>query len=324
MLKELCAALLLIATVACGGNKGTAPSPTTTTPPTTAATFSLSGRVTGGSIYTGGSTYTAISGATVSIIDGPNVGRSATTDASGNYNVGGLQLSGFTVNVFAANYVTQSRGVTLTSNQTLNFELTQPPPPIVITGQVTDATTSAPISGAIVSINGRYRTTTNFAGMYSDAGLLDAGSNTNITYVSANNYVSDYRYIRGTTQNVHLNRLERITAGASKLLTVAPDDSLCVNNLQDTPGLGPDYVCRSVRVITPSDGILIVEAISTQSGTHAMIEVETVGDYRFVYPMSNPASIQVTAGTEVVVNVEVPSASTNSQSFIVSTSMSTR
>jgi hypothetical protein len=320
MLKQLCAALLLIATIACGGNKGTAPSPspTTTTPPTTATTFSLSGKV------TASGTLLAISGAQVSIIDGPNAGKSTTTDGSGSYTFAALQQSGFTVTVSAPNYMSQSLGVTLTSNQTLNLTLTQPPPPFLLTGQVTDAATSAPISGAIVSINGRYRTTTDVAGMYSDAGLLDAGNNTNVTYVSANNYAPDYRYIRGTIQNVHLNRLERITAGASKLLTVAPDDSLCVNNVQDTLGLGPDYVCRSVRVITPSDGILIVEAISTQNATHPVIEVETVGDYRFVYPMSNPASIQVTAGTEVVVNVEVPSASTARQAFIVSTSMSTR
>ena len=99
------------------------------------------------------------------------------------------------------------------------------------------------------------------AGNYSDTGLLDAG-NSNITSVSANNYVSDFRYIRGTTQNVHLYRIERIGAGDLKSVTIAPDDTLCVNNVQDLPGLGQDYVCRSVRVMARSDGVMTLEARS--------------------------------------------------------------
>src|SRR5687767_9869907 len=62
-----------------------------------------------------------------------------------------------------------------------------PPRSIVLSGQVTDSTTSAPISGAIVSINGRYTATTNSSGNYSVTGLLDAGGDSNYTYVSANN-----------------------------------------------------------------------------------------------------------------------------------------
>ena len=105
-------------------------------------------------------------------------------------------------------------------------------------------------------------------------------------------------------------------------MTVAPDDTLCVNNVQDTPGLGPDYVCRSVRVVAPSDGIMTLEALSTQGGAHPPLEVETVG----VSPCcserkGNPTSIQVTAGTEVVVNVEMVLGSATSQSFTLTTSM---
>ena len=80
----------------------------------------------------------------------------------GQLQLTGLQLSGFTVSVSAASYVPQSRGVTLTSNQTLSFGLNHPPTPnFTLTGQVTDSATSAPISGATVSINGRYTTVTD-------------------------------------------------------------------------------------------------------------------------------------------------------------------
>jgi Carboxypeptidase regulatory-like domain len=312
--KRGCAVLIVIVASACDGRSTTtSPSPT---PTTTATTFSLSGTVTDSTAASG------IAGATVRIADGPNVGKSAATDGSGNYSLTGLQPSGFTVSVSATNYVSQATGVTLTSNQALSFRLSPPPTPTVLTGRVTDSTNSAPIAGAIVSINGRYRGTTDSLGNYSVAGLLDAGGNYNFTYVSANNYTSDYRYIRGASQNVRLNRIERITAGGSTAVTVAPDDSLCVNNVQDFPGLGQDYVCRSVRVVAPSDGVMTLEAVSTQGGAHPPLEVETVG----VSPccserMGNPTSIPVTAGTEVVVNVEMVLGSTTSQSFTLTTSM---
>ena len=197
-----------------------------------------------------------------------------------------------------------------------------PPATIVLTGQVTDSTTSAPISGAIVSINGRYRATTDSSGNYSVTGLLDAGRGYDFTYVSAGNYVSDYRYIRGTSQNVRMNRIRRITAGDSTVVTVAPDDTLCVNNVQDTPGLGQDYVCRSVRVVATRDGTMMLEAVSTQGGAHPPLEVETAaGDIGPCCWLDNPRSIQVKAGTEVIANVEMVLGSTISQSFTLSTSM---
>jgi Carboxypeptidase regulatory-like domain len=106
--------------------------PTTTTP----TMFSLGGRV------TDSGTGTGISGAIVSIADGPNARVATSTDISGNYSFTGLQQSGFTVNVSASNYVSQSKGVTLTSNQTLSFQLTRQP------------TTPTPSGTTIISFNG--------------------------------------------------------------------------------------------------------------------------------------------------------------------------
>jgi len=190
---------------------------------------------------------------------------------------------------------------------------------ILLTGQVTDGTTSAPISGATVSFTLGGRTTTDSLGNYSVTGSLEAQYN--VTYVSANNYASDYRIIRATSQNFHLHRIVRITAGDSTTVTVAPDDTLCSNNLQDD-AFSSNHVCRSVRVVAPSDGVMTLEAVSTQGGAHPPLEVETVG----VSPccserMGNPTSIPVRAGTEVVANVEMVLGSTTSQSFTLNTSM---
>lgn len=114
---------------ACGGGSGTATSPTptastpaATAPPTSTATqtlYTLGGRV------VDGTTSAAIGGATLSIADGVNAGKTATTDASGNYSFSGLQLSGFTVNATAGAYLPSGQGVTLPSGQPLNFSLTQ-------------------------------------------------------------------------------------------------------------------------------------------------------------------------------------------------------
>jgi hypothetical protein len=195
------------------------------------------------------------------------------------------------------------------------------PPTIVLTGQVIDAVTLAPVVGAAVSINGRYATVADNQGGYTVTGLLDAGANYDFTYVSANNYASDYRYIRSMPHNIRLYRIERITAGESKLVTVAPDDTLCFNNMQDSPA-GQDHVCRTVRVVALTVGTLTIEALSTQDGAHPPLEVEVAGE-PVDWSLQNPKSFHVAAGTEVVVNVEMKmsAASTTSQSFIVMTSM---
>jgi hypothetical protein len=314
MVKRVCAAGSLCAALACGGEKATVTSPSAAA--TILATFSLRGTITGISNYTG-IPSTPLGGATVSVINGPNAGRSTATDVSGKYVLADLQQSGFTVDVSAVGYVSTSRPVTLASNQTLDVTLTQPPSAIVLSGRVVDAGTTAPISGAIVSINGRYRASTDDSGTYTVAGFLDLGS-TSFTYVSAASYTADYRYIHGTTQNVQLYRIDRITAGASKPLTISPGDTLCVNNVQDFPGLGPDYVCRSVYVVAPVDGVMTLEAVSTEDGTRPTMEVKTVD----VTPcrserLENPTSIDVKAGTDVVVHVEMPASSARPQSLHV-------
>ncbi|PYQ95710.1 MAG: hypothetical protein DMF96_21180, partial [Acidobacteria bacterium] len=94
--------------------------PSTPTGPTT---FSLSGQI------TDSATDAGISDAAVLIRDGPNGGRVTRTDASGNYSLADLLQSGFTVTASAQDYESQSKGVTLTSNQSLSFQLTRTQPP---------------------------------------------------------------------------------------------------------------------------------------------------------------------------------------------------
>jgi hypothetical protein len=110
--------------VVCLPTAGACASPT----PAPTPTFSLSG------VVTDNKTRIGISGATVSVANGPNAGKSTTTDSLGDYSFTGLQqLPLVTVNASASNYVSQSNVVPLTSNQTLSFHLIPQPPPGAIT-----------------------------------------------------------------------------------------------------------------------------------------------------------------------------------------------
>lgn len=105
----------LILASACGGSNSTTTSPTPT--PTGPRTFALKGQV------TDSATSKEVSSATISIVDGPNAGLSATADASGRYEFATLQQAGFTVSATADGYGSASNGVTLTSDQIANFRI---------------------------------------------------------------------------------------------------------------------------------------------------------------------------------------------------------
>lgn len=168
---------------ACSGG-GTATSPTPAPPPV-ATTFSLSGRV------TDSATATAIAGATVSIADSINAGKTATTDASGNYSFTGLQQAGFTVNAVAAAYRLSAQSATLTTNLTLNFSLAQQS----FAGNWSGATQQGSINGlpsitfAVSNTNTLTALNMRFAGAsscgisgFSFPGILPAITNSSFTW----------------------------------------------------------------------------------------------------------------------------------------------
>lgn len=191
-------------------------------------------------------------------------------------------------------------------------------------GRVQNALTSAPIAGAVVSIDGRTTATTDEAGHYSVTGSTVIGQGFDFTYVSAAEYEPDYRFF-GTANDFRLFPIQRIEAGRSAALLVTPDDSLCVNNMQDFPGLGPSYHCHAVRVVAAHAGRLSIEVRTADGALHSQVEVETVnGSSCCSERIQNPTSLDVTEGLEVVVRVEIPWDSVSSQSFVVNTQISPR
>jgi hypothetical protein len=100
-----------------GGGGGTAPTPVSTTT-TAPQTWTLQGYV------TDSSNGRPVGGATVTVLDGPNSGRTASTDGNGYFVLANLTQSGFTIRVCASAYDCTNRGVTLTSNLQVDVRLT--------------------------------------------------------------------------------------------------------------------------------------------------------------------------------------------------------
>jgi hypothetical protein len=300
--------------IGCGGSETEMQSPAA---PTATTTFTLSGQV-----ITSG-TRVPISEAIVSVINGHDAGKSTITDASGKFTFTEMLGASVIVEVSAAEYFPNRAPLAISETQTIF--LVPLGPAIQLSGQVIDHGTSVPIAAATVDINGRYRTTTDASGKYSLAGRLDIGDSS-ITHAFAEGYESHTRYVRGNpAQSFRLRRTERIPIGQSSSVTIHPDDSLCYNNFQDPsfglPGSG--FLCRTVRVVTQSEGMLTVEAVSTDGRSRPALELEVLDpSFCCIERMDNPISIKVRTGTEVLVNVGMPERSTASESFIVTTSMS--
>ena len=86
---------------------------------TAVATFTLSGVVT----ETPPTVSTVLAGARVTILDGANAGKGATSDARGEYQIAGVVNGGYTVSVTLAGYVSVARPVGIDGNTTLNLRL---------------------------------------------------------------------------------------------------------------------------------------------------------------------------------------------------------
>ncbi len=154
-MKKIACVLISVFAVGCGSSS-TAPtsSPPVVTPPV-AQTFTLSGTVTS-------TTGNPVNGATVRVVDGTNAGKSTTTGSSGAYSLAGLAVAGQTVNASASFYTAASKGVSTTSNQTLDFQLA--PVPLFALAGKGDNVFTLPASVAKVHVTGHF---------------VDQGSNSN-------------------------------------------------------------------------------------------------------------------------------------------------
>ena len=116
--------VLAMSMVACGGAKvpthptGSPPSPSPPPAPSS-PTWTLSGTIS----ETTPTASTPIVDASVTVVDGPNAGSSATSDANGAFQLARLAPGSFLIRTQAANYVERSGSVTLAGDHTVTIEL---------------------------------------------------------------------------------------------------------------------------------------------------------------------------------------------------------
>jgi len=117
MMRVLLALVLGCSLAGCGSSS----SPSTPTPPVNLVnTWNVTGTVSSSS---GG----GITGATVAVLDGPDLGKQVTADTAGRYSFSGLQQAGFSIRASASGYNPVTRGITLTANTVADFQLTRQP-----------------------------------------------------------------------------------------------------------------------------------------------------------------------------------------------------
>ena len=136
--------------------------------------------------------------------------------------------------------------------------------------------------------------------------------------------VSDPRYegyaawILGTAstiiENIRLRHTGRMPAGTSTMLTIAPDDTICVTDVWP----GRELICAIEHVGALTSGTLRLEVVPSKTDVAVPI-IEAYGDHG--YGRGNPISIPVTAGREYAVWVEIPWGLVASQSVSLETTM---
>jgi len=183
--------VLALAVAGCGSSSSssTPTSPTVTPTPTptpTTTTASLTGTVSN-------SSGEGISGATVTVLDGPEASASVATNSSGLYTFSSLTTGNVNFSVTAAFYQDSFGGVFIDGTNTLNFTL---PRALVPIGGSVEASTGERLVGATVTVldgvNAGETAVTNANGDYRFAEL--ASGNVNFR-ASATGYDDDRRGI---------------------------------------------------------------------------------------------------------------------------------
>ena len=124
---------------------------------------------------------TPLAGVVVQIIDGPHMGKSATTGSDGSYQIVGVS-GGMTLTATKSGYKTQTKSGTVSANTTLNFALAIDIVTYTLSGYVREdgvassSTAGEPVSGVVVRVtDGPYidkSSTTGSDGRYEIVGVV--------------------------------------------------------------------------------------------------------------------------------------------------------
>lgn len=142
-------------------------------------------------------------------------------------------------------------------------------------------------------------------------------------------YDFDYRYVQASAvsdMRITLHRRRQIVAGDSVEITIAPDDAICLNNVQDMHPWPVEWVCRTIYILPPADGTVIIYAGACPGNCLPVgLEAEPAdGNAVFwsLYPATGMLDVPAKRGSPIRLQVEIPWGSP-SQSFMLRTALST-
>jgi hypothetical protein len=234
-------------------------------------------------------------------------GASTTTNASGFYQFTNVAPNTYSVTASATGYdPSTANGVTVTAGNTTtqNFALTASAPTTgTLQGTVTDATTSAPISGATVTILGGASTTTNTSGFYQFANVTPdtysvTASATGYTPSTANGVVltagntitQDFALTAASTGTIHVGDLSGSTSvrknswSATVTITVHNSSHSPVANVTVTGAWsGASFTGGTNTCITDGSGQCSVSTGNIKNGTSVTYAVTDLTATGYTY-----------------------------------------
>ncbi len=198
-------------------------------------------------------TSAPIAGATVNILQGAHLIASTLTDSSGNYLIPNLAPGSYIMNACATNYQTVVEGTTIFATQTSTANFALPPLPGQLIGQVTNASTSAPIAGATVNVtqgliliastasdsNGNYAISTLAPGVYTvtASANLFASSTQGATILSHATTTDNFALHQNPGQiSGHVIDADSLTPIPGATLNVLQGVQLIASTLTDSSG----------------------------------------------------------------------------------------
>ena len=142
-------------------------------------------------------------------------------------------------------------------------------------------------------------------------------------------YDFDYRYVLASAvsdMRIMLHRRTQIVAGDSVQVTIVPDDAICTNNVQDMHPWPAEWVCRTVYIVPPADGTVIIYAgACPQACVPVGLEAEPADSndlYWSLYPATGMLDVPAKRGSPIRLQLEIPWGSPR-QSFMLRTALST-
>ena len=222
---------------------------------------------------------TPVPGAIIGVLLNNIIVATTSTATNGGYSISGLAPDSYTINVAATGYCISRLGFSVSSGQTVTENFVMQPNPGSLTGTITDATTTVPVSGATIDIiQGTGIVTSSQSasdGTYSIQGLAPASYTVRVTqggYQIAVQGAIIYQNLQTTSDFALLSNPGTIDGTISDVDTGIPIPGATINLIQGATLIATVLTDDNGQYIAASlpPGQYVVQAIASGYGTRNM------------------------------------------------------